>query len=638
MPLLLGDELMGVLTLTAGDGARLGDDHRPILTAIAAPMALALQNARLYEAETQRARHLALLNEITRTTIAELDLTDMLQALTGLMAQLFPADACYLTLWDAERRVPIPTAAFGALATTYPHLVPEPGEVTLTDSVLQAGHALVIPDIHNSPYVSANVAALSGAQSMLALPLVAGGRPLGAAIIAFNTPHAFTPTEVARGEQAAGQVALAIARAQLFAETRRRADELGVLASVSSALRAARTVDEMLPILLQKACEVTGADLGGLYLVDPVTGDLVRRGCHPPDPAMLGGRYAPGQGITGRVAVTGRIYVAPELADDPLADLSDPVAARYLQGVHSNIGVPLRSAEGVVGVMQMATRQPHTFTPSEIHLLTAIAEIAANALQRASLLETLEQRVAERTQALAAANERLQQLDRLKDQFISNVSHELRTPLTNIKLHLSLLDKRGIDTLDRYLPTLQRETERLRRLIEDLLDLSRLQAQIMPPRREQQSLDGLISEVMALHVTRAEAHELTLEHVPNAAPLHMDVDRAQMLQVLTNLVGNAVNYTPAGGHVRIASALADRDGRPGVTVSVYNSGVTIPPDDMPHLFERFFRGKTGLESGEAGTGLGLSICREIVEQHGGTIAARSTDAEGTTLTLWLPLG
>jgi signal transduction histidine kinase len=252
------------------------------------------------------------------------------------------------------------------------------------------------------------------------------------------------------------------------------------------------------------------------------------------------------------------------------------------------------------------------------------------------LLETLEQRVAERTHALAEANERLQELDRLKDQFISNVSHELRTPLTNIKLHLSLLEKRGSDSLDKYLPTLQRETERLRRLIEDLLDLSRLQAQIMRPRREKQSLDGLISEVTALHVTRAEARGLTLEHSQNAEPQHMDVDRAQMLQVLTNLVGNAVNYTPPGGHVRIGSSYAEWDGRPGVAVRIHNTGAAIPADDLPHLFERFFRGQTGLESGEAGTGLGLSICKEIIEQHGGTLDVSSSEPYGTTFTMWLP--
>jgi signal transduction histidine kinase len=377
--------------------------------------------------------------------------------------------------------------------------------------------------------------------------------------------------------------------------------------------------------------------VGGIYLVDPSAGDLVRRGCHPPQPEMLGLRIAIGQGITGHVAATGQMHITPELAQDPAVDLSEPISAAFLQGVRSNIAVPLRSIDGVVGVMQLGARHPHAFTPTEIHLLTAIAEIAANALQRAGLLETLEQRVSERTQALAQANERLQELDRLKDQFISNVSHELRTPLTNIKLHLSLLDKRGMDALDRYLPTLQRETERLRRLIEDLLDLSRLEAQIMRPRREQQSLDGLIAEVTALHITRAEARGLVLEHNPAEVPLQMDVDRAQMLQVLTNLVGNAVAYTPAGGRVSVSSAYEQRDEQPGVVVRVHNTGAAIPADDLPHLFQRFFRGRTGLESGEAGTGLGLSICKEIVEQHGGSIAVHSAEAEGTAFTVWLPL-
>jgi signal transduction histidine kinase len=159
----------------------------------------------------------------------------------------------------------------------------------------------------------------------------------------------------------------------------------------------------------------------------------------------------------------------------------------------------------------------------------------------------------------------------------------------------------------------------------------------MRPRRERQSLDALISEVTALHITRAEARGLTLAHMPGPAPVRLDVDRNQMLQVLTNLVGNAVAYTPPGEQVRITSGLAEQEGVPGVAVEVVNTGVVIPPEDLPHLFERFFRGRTGLESGEAGTGLGLSISKEIVEQHGGTIGVRSTTADGTVFTLWLPL-
>ena len=240
----------------------------------------------------------------------------------------------------------------------------------------------------------------------------------------------------------------------------------------------------MLPIFLQQACQVTGAIVSTIYMLTADQSELIMRGSYPPDPDLIGLRQAADAGIAGFVARTGNNYISRDLQTDPLVLLTEPVEANYLRPVRSSLTVPLRTHEGVVGVLHVGLERPHDFSAEEVHLLTAIAEIAGSALQRANLLETLEQRVAERTRMLAEANEQLKVLDRLKDQFISNVSHELRTPLTNIKLHLSLLERRGTDALGRYLPTIQRETERLRRLIEDLLDLSRLQAQIAAPHRQ----------------------------------------------------------------------------------------------------------------------------------------------------------
>jgi len=342
-------------------------------------------------------------------------------------------------------------------------------------------------------------------------------------------------------------------------------------------------------------------------------------------------------GIAGYVARSGSIYVSRDLQTDALVRLAEPVEADYLRLVRSSLTVPLRTHEVVVGVLHVGRDHPHEFSSEEIHLLTAIAEIAGSALQRANLLETLEQRVAERTRMLAEANVRLTELDRLKDQFISNVSHELRTPLTNIKLHLSLLERRGTDALGRYLPTIQRETERLRRLIEDLLDLSRLQAQIAAPHRLPQRLDGLLAEIVALHATRAEARGMTMVHPAATRPLEAPVDRAQMLQVFTNLVGNAIAYTPAGGNVQIDTSPANYLDRAGVQINFKNWPAVIAPGDLPHLFDRFFRGAAALESGEAGTGLGLAISKEIIELHGGRIWVESGAEATTTVGVWLPL-
>jgi two-component system phosphate regulon sensor histidine kinase PhoR len=201
-----------------------------------------------------------------------------------------------------------------------------------------------------------------------------------------------------------------------------------------------------------------------------------------------------------------------------------------------------------------------------------------------------------------------------------------------------LLERRGAEVLPRYLPTLQRETERLRRLIEDLLDLSRLQTQPETLRRDFHALDDLLGEVLTVHAARAEAKGLALRHESGPAQVVVPVDRAQMIQVFTNLIGNAVAYTPSGGQAVVSSMVVKMGSTPGVAVRFHNDGPAIPEEDLPHLFRRFYRGRTAHDSGEPGTGLGLAICKEIVERHGGQIDVTSSTGEGTTFEVWLPLG
>jgi signal transduction histidine kinase len=118
--------------------------------------------------------------------------------------------------------------------------------------------------------------------------------------------------------------------------------------------------------------------------------------------------------------------------------------------------------------------------------------------------------------------------------------------------------------------------------------------------------------------------------------LDVPMDRAQMIQVFTNLISNAVAYTPFGGHIRVTSDLASDGPKEGVAVRVHNDLPVIPPDELPHLFDRFYRASAAQESGEPGTGLGLAICREIVERHGGYVEVESREGEGTAFTVWLP--
>ena len=174
----------------------------------------------------QRAQHLSLLHDITHTTLQALDFSTMLQILADRLTELIDADNCFITLWNNELKRVIPVAGYELGHDAKPRVNIVPGETTLTESVLQAGRPLVAEDVHHSPYLSPQLAAQFDISSALALPLIAGRQKLGAALISFNEPHSFTEDEIRRGEQAASQISLALAQAQLQEQLREHAVDL----------------------------------------------------------------------------------------------------------------------------------------------------------------------------------------------------------------------------------------------------------------------------------------------------------------------------------------------------------------------------------------------------------------------------
>ncbi|GAB4475434.1 MAG: hypothetical protein Kow00124_16420 [Anaerolineae bacterium] len=231
---------------------------------------------------------------------------------------------------------------------------------------------------------------------------------------------------------------------------------------------------------------------------------------------------------------------------------------------------------------------------------------------------------------------RLKEVERMKDAFVSNVSHELRTPITGLKLNYRLL---GIDPQNSavYIERLGREINRLNDLIEDLLRLSRLdQGRVA---LKLQSVD--LAELAARHVADREplatSQSLTLTFEAGADVPPVQADRGLLEQVLSVLLTNAINYTPPGGCVVVRTRAREQMGQRWAGFSVLDSGPGIPPDEQPHLFERFFRGRVGRESGKPGTGLGLAIAAEIVRRHSGHIEiGPGLDGRGAGLTVWLP--
>ncbi|NDJ77965.1 MAG: GAF domain-containing protein [Chloroflexi bacterium] len=235
---------------------------------------------------------------------------------------------------------------------------------------------------------------------------------------------------------------------------------------------------------------------------------------------------------------------------------------------------------------------------------------------------------------------RLRELDRMKDLFVSNVSHELRTPLANLKLYLSLLHQGRPERRDDYLAVMGREMDRLERLITDLLDLSRLQDEQQanrPQVRQAIDIGTLIDRVINDNAAWAESKNEHLEHSQHAALPQVWGDPDQIVRALTNLVGNAINYTPHGGQVIVRSQveLSEHTNPEWVIIEVVDTGIGIPKSEQDLIFDRFYRG-SNVDPNVPGTGLGLAIIKEIVELHGGAIEVESKEHHGSTFRLRLP--
>jgi signal transduction histidine kinase len=235
---------------------------------------------------------------------------------------------------------------------------------------------------------------------------------------------------------------------------------------------------------------------------------------------------------------------------------------------------------------------------------------------------------------LARALARLRQLDERKNTFFANVSHELRTPLTLILAPVEEMQARAADPAQaRPLALIRRNAERLLRLIDDLLDLSRLDVGGLRLDLADLDVRAIVQTVVENGAPAAAARKIELVYDADESqrPIHADAHRLEI--ILTNLVGNALKYTPDGGHV----AIKVRDGADAVTIDVADDGPGIPAADLPRVFDRFYQaGRADRRAG--GVGIGLSLARELADLHGGDLSVVSTEGRGTTFTLRLPFG
>lgn len=319
----------------------------------------------------------------------------------------------------------------------------------------------------------------------------------------------------------------------------------------------------------------------------------------------------------------------------PLADQKTCDQIARATGVKTIIIYPLALADRALGVLCLGfAKNVDDLSRTEKETLSELIGVVTIGIDRAQLLENVQKA----NDKLSAANDQLEVLDKLKDEFVSLASHELRTPMTAIKSYAWMLLHGKADNLDpkarEYLNRVYLSTERLIHLVNEMLDVSRIESGRVKLKKTLFDLYALIQDMKNEFQARLTEAEVQLECTKEGDIPEIEADREKIQQVLENIVGNALKYTPKGGTITVR---LNRD-KDRVICAISDNGQGIAPDDMPKLFKKFGRLENSLVSLSGNsTGLGLYITKQYVELHGGTIWAQSEVGRGSTFTFTLPI-
>jgi signal transduction histidine kinase len=432
------------------------------------------------------------------------------------------------------------------------------------------------------------------------------------------------------------QVGVTIENALLYEEAARQEREAAFLDHATQLFNSTLDLDVVLQQVTRLATEVLG-DSCSISLIEPSNAYLVPGASYHPDPQeqeirLRAQRERPirigdAGSVVGLAAADGRPYLVKDARQEGRVRNVD----RF--NIHSLIAVPIIVKGKILGVLATSVAHPgRQFTQADLRLALALANRAALAIEN-SRLYAQERRL---RQELEDLNQKVQEANRLKTEFVTVVTHELRSPLTSIAGYVDLLleeeGHEGAETRGTYLHIVKRNADRLLELINDLLDIARLEAGKLELKRVPLDLDGLIREVSGVLRPQIEGKGQHLR-LDLGAPLPVVTgDPERLTQILLNLVSNAHKYTPPEGSITVATRVE----RTGVCIAVQDTGIGLSSEEQQQLFTKFFRAQHPLARETGGTGLGLAIARALAELHGGTITVVSTPGQGSTFNITLP--
>lgn len=613
VPMTAGDEVVGAITVQDYDRDYAYDNaHLRALATIAVQAGIAIENARLYEKirgfseeleqrVARRTRELARANEelmlgrdrvetLYRIAVelgSSLDMERVLHRALELLSQTVGADRGSVFVLDLETDQIIHRAVLGEGRKLPSGGVPTPfrrGE-GLVGSVIQGCQATIVPDVYRDKRWVETGGKKRRHRSALAVPLIVADEAMGALMLYHKELNYFAREHLRLVEAVASQVASAINNAQLYHMITEQANQLGV-ALKTQQVEAAKSQ----AVLEAVADGVMVADADGYVILFNAAADRI---LNTQRHEVIGRRIEEMRGLYGAGGVSWFQTISDWVKSPP-----DSSEATFM--------AQLLDFEGRVVSVHLS---PVTMRDEFLGTVSVFRDITKEV-----------------------------ELDQAKSEFVATVSHELRTPLTSIKGYadLFLMEAAGklTETQERFMHTIKSNADRLTALVNDLLDIGRLDSGRLELELEEVDIKPVIGLIIDTQRGQAEAKSQELSaDVPDDLPPVL-VDRNRLVQILTNLTANAQQYTPAGGHVHL-SACYEVDTNV-VKVTVGDDGIGISEEDLGKIFDRFFRADDPLVQESSGTGLGLAIVKALVEAHRGDLSVESELGQGSTFSFTLP--
>lgn len=633
-PLNTRNRTLGVLQFINQRSGAFSPSQVEIAQVIANQIAVSMSSAQMFAAERRRADMMSQINRVSQELYATLDPQGLLRKIAQSIHEVLGHEAVYVFLLTDDRQY----AQVRASATSSPRLQigsdkPIPITGGIIGRAIRSGQTQIVPDVRNDPdYVPLDDH--HRLQSSLVVPLRQGDDTIGAIAVQSTQLNAFSDLERDALETLATQVSIALENARLYNQAQRRLLEQSIVHQIGQDLTAILNYNELVQTMVKHMNRALDTSCCLMATYHPHNNEvIVQAEYRAPDftPATetptAGQRLTPdticviGEAIRQRQPVTAYVNRpdTPPAAREQLAKM----------GASSQLTLPMTAGERILGIVTWVDQEPgRIFTQADIQLAQTLVAQSTVAIDNAELFRELETRALE----LAEAN-------RLKSQFLATISHELRTPMNSIigfsdtllsGLYGELNEKQA-SRIER----IQRNGYTLLTLIDDLLDLSKIDAGRMELNIEQVNVHESIMAVAQSMESQAvkQGLEMKFEVEPDLPRVRADARRLR--QVITNLLSNAIKFTQEGS-ITIRSQSIERNGAPFVQISIADTGIGISPDDQAIIFDEFRQADGSTTRMFGGTGLGLAITKRLVEMMNGAIWVVSEPGQGSTFSFVLP--